>query len=223
MLTVHHLNNSRSQRLLWLLEELGVPYEIKHYQRNAKTMLAPPELNAIHPLGKSPVITDDGVAVAESGHIIEYIVEKYGRGRLAPPAGSPEYLRYRYWMHYAEGTLMPLMVMSLLFNSIEKRAPFLIRPIARAIAGQVKNAYLGPNIAANLDFIESELGRSEWLAGGELSAADVQMSFALEAAAARGGMDARYSRIKAYLERIHARPAYQRGLERGGPYALLTG
>ncbi len=238
MITVHHLNNSRSQRVLWLLEELGVPYQIRHYQRDAKTMLAPPELKAVHPLGKSPVITDGDVTVAESGAIIEYLVERHGNGRLIPPAASEERLRYRYWMHYAEGTLMPLMVISLLMNRIE-RAPLLVRPIAKAISGMVKKAYLTPNIEINLDFMESELAKSEWFAGSELTAADVQMSFPLEAAAMRGGLStpgpgrtgpsatgkvfgARRPRLAEFLRRVHARPAYQRGLEKGGPYQLLS-
>jgi glutathione S-transferase len=221
MLTVHHLNNSRSQRVLWLLEELGVGYQIKHYQRDRKTSLAPPELKAVHPLGKSPVITDGDVTVAESGAIIEYLVEKYGQGRLAPAPGTPAHLRYRYWMHYAEGTLMPLMVMSLIFSRVEK-APLLVRPIARVIAGQVRRGYLGPNIESNLDFVESELAKSEWFAGAELGAADIQMSFPLEAAALRGGGRPR-PKTAAFLERIHARPAYRRALEKGGPYDLLRG
>ncbi len=221
MITVHHLNNSRSQRVLWLLEELGVPYEIKHYQRDAKTMLAPPELRAVHPLGKSPVITDDGNTVAESGAIIEYLAERYGADRFVPPAGTPEHLRYRYWMHYAEGTIMPLLVMKLILGHVPGRAPALVRPIARGIVGAIHKGYLGPNLKLNQDFIESELGKQAWFAGAEFSAADVQMSFPLEAAAVRGGAMTQYPRSAAFLERIHARPAYRRALERGGPYALM--
>lgn len=223
MITVHHLNNSRSQRVLWLLEELGLDYEIKHYQRDARTMLAPASLKAVHPLGKSPVITDGDVTVAESGAIIEYLVERYGKGRLIPAAGSAESLRYRYWMHYAEGTLMPLMVMSLLFGAIEKRSPFLVRPLAKAICGQVKRSYLLPNINNNLDFLESELQKSEWFAGAEITAADVQMSFPLEAATLRGGLDSSRPKLAAFLDKIHARPAYQRALKKGGPFELLKG
>jgi glutathione S-transferase len=222
MITVHHLNNSRSQRVLWLLEELGVDYRIQHYQRDSKTMLAPPELRQVHPLGKSPVITDGAQVVAESGAIVEYLIERYGNGRFVPVAGTPERLRYTYWMHYAEGTLMPLMVMSLLFNAVERRAPLLVRPIAKAIAGQVRGAYLRPNIEANLDFMEGELGKSEWFAGAQLTGADVQMSFALEAAASRGGLDARRPRLKAFLDRVQSRPAYRKALEKGGPYKLLS-
>ncbi len=222
MITVHHLENSRSQRLLWLLEELEVPYQIKLYKRDAKTSLAPAELKDIHPLGKAPVITDGDRVVAESGAIIEYLVDNYGQGRLVPEAGSDEFLRYRYWMHYAEGTLMPLLVMTLLFNRIE-RAPLIVRPIAKAISGQVRKAYLGPNLDANLEFLENELGRSTWIAGDELSAADIQMSFPVEALMVRAAQDnASLPNLAAYMARIRARPAYVRAIEKGGPLTLLS-
>ena len=222
MIVVHHLNNSRSQRVLWLLEELGVPYEIKRYQRDAKTMLAPPELRAVHPLGKSPVIEDAGQTLAESGAIIEYLAERYGDGRLAPAAGTPERLRYRYWMHFAEGTAQPPLLMKLILDRVEKAPmPFFVRPVARAIAQRAKAGYVLPNIERNLDFMESELAQRPWFAGAEFSAADVQMSFPLEAARARGGLDGRRPRLMQFLERIHARPAYRRAIERGGAYALM--
>lgn len=220
MLTVHHLNNSRSQRVLWLLEELGVPYEIAHYQRDSKTMLAPPSLRKIHPLGKSPVVTDAGNTVAESGAIIEYILERYGGHRLVPPAGTPERLRYTYWLHYAEGSMMPLLVMKLVFSRLKSAPmPFFIKPVARAIVGKVNQGFLEPNLTAQMDFLEGELARSMWFAGEEFSAADIQMSFPVEAAIARGSTR---PRVKAFVERIHARPAYQRALERGGPFELLS-
>ncbi len=222
MITVHHLENSRSQRLLWLLEELEVPYEVKHYKRDAKTKLAPAELKLVHPLGKSPVITDGDRVIAESGAIIEYLVDKYGEGRLVPPSDSDDYLRYRYWMHYAEGTLMPLLVISLLLNRIE-RAPLIVRPIAKAIAGQVRKAYLGPSLQANVAFLESELGRSTWIAGETLSAADIQMSFPIEALMIRATQDnAPLPNLTAYLERIRAHPAYKRAIDKGGPLTLLS-
>ena len=222
MITVHHLNNSRSQRVLWLLVELGLPYDVKRYERDAATMLAPATLRAVHPLGKSPVITDDEHTVAESGAIAEYLVARHGNGRLAPPEGTPERLRYTYWLHYAEGSLMPPLLLKLVFDRVESAPmPFFVRPVARAIAGRAKSSFIGPQIALHLDYVEGELGKSPWFAGDELSAADIQMSFPLEAAAARGGLDARRPRIQAFLERIHARPAYQRALERGGPYELL--
>jgi glutathione S-transferase len=222
MIVVHHLNNSRSQRVLWMLEELGVPYEIKRYQRDAKTMLAPPELRAVHPLGKSPVIQDGALTLAESGAILEYLAERYGGGRLAPAAGTPEHLRYRYWMHFAEGTAQPPLLMKLLFDRVEKAPmPFFVRPVARAIARRAKEGYVLPNIERNLDFMESELAQHPWFAGAEFSAADVQMSFPLEAARARGGLDERRPNLMRFLERIHARPAYLRAIERGGAYALM--
>lgn len=219
MITVHHLNNSRSQRVLWLLEELGVEYEVKRYQRDAKTMLAPPELKAVHPLGKSPVITDGGSTIAESGAIVEYLVGRYGKGRLIPAEGTPERLRYSYWLHYAEGSIMPLLVMKLIFSHIPPSVPALIRPIAHAIVKGVNSKFLGPNLKTHVEYIESELGKSSWFAGEEFSAADIQMSFPAEAIAARGGQAP--PKLAAFLQRIHARPGYQRALQKGGPYDLL--
>ncbi len=221
MITVHPLNNSRSQRVLWLLEELGIDYRVERYERDAKTMLAPASLKNVHPLGKSPVISDGERVVAETGAIIEYLVERHGNGRLAPAAGSDTRLRYSYWLHYAEGSLMPLMVMTLIFNRIVPGSPMLIRPIAAGIVKAVHRQFLGPNTRLHLDYVESELGRSTWFAGEDFTAADVQMSFPLEAAASRAGGIDEYPRIAAFLERIHARPAYQRALQKGGPYELL--
>jgi glutathione S-transferase len=222
MIVVHHLNNSRSQRILWLLEELGLDYEIKKYQRDPKTMLAPPELKAVHALGKSPVITDGANVVAESGAIIEYLVERYGQGRFIPPAGTPEKLRYTHILHFAEGTGMPPLLMKLIFDRIEnEKMPFFAKPIAKGIAGKVKKMFIMPNIDNNLRFLEAELGKSTWFAGADFTAADVQISFVLEAAAARGGLDARYPKLTAWLARIHARPAYLRALERGGKYDFV--
>jgi glutathione S-transferase len=219
MIIVHHLNNSRSQRILWLLEELGLAYEIKKYQRDPKTMLAPPELRAVHPLGKSPVIQDGDTIVAESGAIIEYLTGRYGDGRLAPAPGTPERMRYTYFLHYAEGSAMPPLLLKLVFDRVENSpAPFFVRPIARAIANKVKDGFVLPQIRQHLAFLEGELAERAWFAGDDFSAADIQMSFPLEAAAARGGLDGKYPKLSAFLERIHARPAYQRALERGGKY-----
>ncbi len=219
MITVHHLNNSRSQRILWLLEELGLEYEIKKYQRDPKTMLAPPELKAVHPLGKSPVITDGDTVVAESGAIVEYLVERYGNGRLAPAAGTPEKLKYTYFLHFAEGSAMSPLLMKLVFDRVENGPmPFFVKPIARAIARKVKDGFINPNIRAQLDYLESELAARPWFAGQEFSAADIQMSFPLEAATARGGLGAQYPNLSGFVQRIHARPAYQRALTRGGKY-----
>ena len=224
MLIVHHLNNSRSQRILWLLEELGVPYEIKKYQRDAKTMLAPPELTKVHALGKSPVITDDGVTVAETGAIIEYLLDKYGDGRLVPPAGSDERRQFTYWLHFAEGSAMPPLLMKLVFDRIGsgQGMPFFVKPIAKAIAAKVKGMMVEPNLKRQLDFMESELGRSDWFAGSEFTAADVQMSFPVEAAAQRAGLDSSRPKLMAWLKKIHARPAYRKALERGGPYSFAN-
>ena len=222
MIVVHHLNNSRSQRVLWLLEELGRPYEIKRYQRNAQTMLAPPELRQVHPLGKSPVIEEDGMTLAESGAIIDYLAQRHGAGRFVPADGTPERLRYTYWLHYAEGSAMPPLLLKLIFNRIRNaKMPFFARPIAKAIANNAMKSFIDPQINTHLDFMEGELGKSEWFAGDQFSAADIQMSFPLEAAAARGGLNESRPRLMAFLARIHARPAYQRALERGGDYQLL--
>jgi len=224
MPTVHHLNNSRSQRVLWLLEELGVSYEIQRYQRDAKSMLAPPELLRVHPLGKSPVLSDDDVTVAESGAIIEYLLEKYGAGRLVPPPGTEARRRFTYWLHFAEGSAMPPLLLKLIFDRIGsgQGMPFFAKPIGRAIATKVKALMIEPNLKRQLDYMESELGRSEWFAGDQFSAADIQMSFPVEAAAMRAGLDATRPRLMAFLKKIHARPAFRRALERGGPYSFAN-
>lgn len=222
MITVHHLNNSRSQRVLWLLEELEVPYEVIRHERDAKTMLAPPSLLAIHPLGKSPVITDGELMLAESGAITEYLIGRYGNGRLIPPAGTAERLRYTYWLHYAEGSAMPPLVMRLIFSRLAKPpVPALVRPVAKLLANGVLRSYLNPQIARHLEYMESELRKSTWFAGEELTGADIQMSFPLEAAAARVGFGSAHSGLAKFLERVHSRPAYQRALEHGGKYDLL--
>ena len=222
MIVVHHLNNSRSQRILWLLEELGLEYEVKRYQRDPKTMLAPPELYAVHPLGKSPVITDGAQTLAESGAIIEYLIDRYGKGRLAPAPDTPERLRYTYWLHYAEGSMMPPLLLNLVFNRLDQGPmPFFVRPILRKVKQRALETFIDPRIAQHLDFQEAELGKTRWFAGNEFSAADVQMSFPIEAAAARAGLGASRPKLVAFLERIHARPAYQRALQRGGEYTLL--
>jgi glutathione S-transferase len=226
MLTVHHLNNSRSQRILWLLEELGVPYQIKRYQRDAKTMMAPPELKAIHPLGKSPLITDvtaagETITVAESGAIIEYLLDTYGEGRLAPARGTPEFLRYRFWLHYAEGSLMPLLVMKLVVGVVGRKAPLLVRPVAKGVVNGLNQAFINPQLKLHLGYVERELNGRTWFVSDQLSAADVQMSFPLEAASARAGGSS-MPNIAAFVKRIQARPAYQRALEKGGPFELMS-
>ncbi len=203
---VHHLEHSRSQRILWMLEELGLPYEIRHYARNKATMLAPPELRAVHPLGKSPVIEDDGRVIAETGAILEYLVDK-ADGRLGPPAHREDVLRYRYFLHYAEGSVMPPLLIKLVLS----RVP---------LFGKAAQKRVQPMIDAHLDFIEAELAARPWFAGDEMTAADIMMSFPLEAARSRAGLDnGRRPATMAYLARIHARPAYKTALEKGGPYA----
>lgn len=224
MVTVHHLNNSRSQRVLWLLEELGVEYEVKRYERDETTMLAPASLRAVHPLGKSPVITDGGLTVAESGAIVEYLADRYGAGRLVPARGTPEHMRYTYWLHYAEGSAMPPLLLKLVFDRIKDGPmPFFVRPIARRIADVAMTSFIGPQLELHLDFMEQEVGKTGWFAGAEFSAADVQISFPLEGAVARAGLGASRPGLMGFLSRIHARPAYQRALSRGGAYALGGG
>ncbi|ADG09435.1 glutathione S-transferase [Caulobacter segnis] len=218
MIVVHHLNNSRSQRVLWLLEELGVPYEVKRYERDPQTMLAPPALKAIHPLGKSPVISDGDTVIAETGAIIEYVTEVHGQGRLIPAAGSAERLRYTYWLHYAEGSAMTPLLLTLVFSALPKRAPGLMKPLVKSIAAKAQAGFVDPQLKTHIDYWEAELAKSPWFAGPEFTAADIAMSFPLEAGADRAGAASR-PHIKAFLEKIHARPAYQRALERGGPYA----
>ena len=221
MILVHHLNDSRSQRILWLLEELGLDYTVEKHQRDPLTQRAPVALRALHPLGKLPVIIDGDVKLAESAAIVEYILERYGQGRLVPPPGTPERLRYLYWLHYAEGSAMTPLFVKLIFDIIETGpAPFWLRPVVRGLARSAKGKFAQPEIDRHLDFLEAELGRSTWFAGAELTGADIMLSFALQAAAADGVLDARRPLLLAFLQRVAARPAWQRGVERGGPYRL---
>ena len=218
MIIVHHLENSRSQRVLWLLEELGLPYEVRRYERDAKTMLAPPELKAIHPLGKSPVIEDNGAIIAETGAIFDYILQTYAEGRLSAPPGTSEARKLTYWLHYAEGSAMPPLLLKLVFMRVPEGAPGLLRPLIRQIAGKVQQQLINPQLASHLAYWESELAPTGWFVGDGLTAADIMMSFPLEAAANRGGA-AKSAVVMDFLNRVHARPAYQRALEAGGPYA----
>ncbi len=227
MITVHHLETSRSQRVLWLLEELGVPYELKIYQRDKATKLAPPELKKIHPLGKSPVITDGGEVVAESAAIIEYLVETYGAqatgelAQLQPARGTPEYRQCRFWMHYAEGSLMNWLVMKLVFMTIPRQPmPFFVKPIAKALCGKVLDKVVDPNVNTAMDFMEAHLGKNTWFAGEHLTMADFQMSFAVEAALSRSEKAGNCPNLQAYKKRMEARPAYQRGIQKGGPVVM---
>ena len=219
MVVVHHLNNSRSQRVLWLLEEMGVDYEVKRYERDAATMLAPPELRAIHPLGKSPVIQDGDILVAETGAIVEYLLETRAGHGLRPQAGTAEGRRYTYWLYYAEGSAMTPLLLKLIFSALPTRSPGLVRPIVKAISTKAQSGFIDPQIATHTTYWEAELGKSAWFAGDRFSAADVMMSFPVEAASSRAPFGPDKPRLKAFLDEIHARPAYQRALERGGPYA----
>ena len=221
MITVHHLEHSRSQRLLWLLEELGLDYQVQRYARNEETKLAPPELMKVHPLGKSPVITDGDRTIAETGTIIEYILEKYGKGRFVPEADSAAYWQYKYWLHYAEGTLMPLMVLSLVMTRIETaKMPFFVKPIAKGIAANVRGGYLTPTLEKNVAMIESHLATHDWFAGEDLTGADFMMCYPLEAIAASGD-GTPPAGIRAYIEKVQSRPGWAKALERGGPYDVL--
>jgi glutathione S-transferase len=219
VLTLHHLNNSRSQRVLWLLEELAVPYQVQKYQRDPHTMLAPAELRRVHPLGKSPVITDDAHTIAESGAIIEYLIDTYGAGRLRPAPGTEARLAYNYWLHYAEGSAMPPILMKLIFQRLPQGVPGLLRPLVRAVAAGAQKSYIDPQLSLHMDYWENALNAQPWFAGAEFSAADIQMSFPVEAAAARSGIPLR-AKVRAFLERIHARPAYRRALSAGGAFNL---
>lgn len=220
MIIVHHLEDSRSQRVLWCLEELGVDYDIKHYKRDAATRLAPESLKKVHPLGKSPVIEDRGQIIAETGAIIEYIADTYGRGAMKPDAAAPGYRDYIYWMHFAEGSLMPQLLLKLFFTRIkETKMPFFAKPIAAGIANKVLKSYVDPNLKTQMSFINSQLADRAWFAGDDLTGADIMMSFPLEAAQARGALGG-FSAINAYVDKFHERPAYQRALSRGGPYSL---
>lgn len=223
MITLHHLNNSRSQRILWMLEELRVPYEVKRYQRDPKTMLAPASLKRVHPLGKSPVITDGDLTLAESGLIIEYLADRYGKGQLLAPCGDPQRLKQSYWLHYAEGSAMPPLLLKLVFHRIETTpVPFFVRPVVKRVAGKAQDDFIDPQIKLHLDYMENALDGQPWFSGDAFGAADIQMSFPLEAAASRGGLDQTRPNLWNFLQRIHARLAYQRALDAGGPYELLS-
>lgn len=224
MIRVHHLENSRSQRVLWLLEELGVDYELVVYERDPETLLAPASLKAVHPLGKSPVITDEargGRAIAESGAIIEYLLEHHDpEGRLVPPVGSDERERYRFWLHHAEGSAMPPLVMRLVFSRLgQPPVPALVRPLGRQFARGVEENFLGPRITELRDFWEAELADSRWFAGETFTAADIQMSFPVLALEGRGGLEAT-PRLRDFLARCRERPGYRKAIERGGEFML---
>ncbi|MFC5372287.1 glutathione S-transferase [Brevundimonas faecalis] len=220
MILVHHLNDSRSQRVLWLLEELGLAYEIKRYQRDPATLLAPPELKAVHPLGKSPVVDDGDVRVAETGAVVEHLLDAHDLdGRLRPARGTADGRKCTYWLHYAEGSAMPPLLLKLVFTQLPRRAPGFVRPLVRSIAAKAQSGFIDPQIKTHADWWEAELAATGWFAGPAFSAADVMMSFPLEAAASRALDLSAYPNIARFLQTIHARPAWKRALERGGEYA----
>lgn len=222
MITVHHLKQSRSHRILWLLEELQIPYHLKTYERDSKAKTAPTELLKIHPLGKSPVITDGEKVVAESGAILEYILENYGKGKLKPiDKAEDDYLKYQYFMHYTEGTLMPQLVLSLIFNMIPKQPmPFFVKPIMKEISRNIHKMYINPQIHLNLNFLENSLADKKWFAGNDFSVADIQLGFAIYSAQSLLKDQFTYPKLKQFLVEIQKRPSYQLALKKGGPIDL---
>ena len=219
MIKVHHLNDSRSQRVLWLLEELGLDYEVIRYERNPGNRLAPPELLKVHPLGKSPVIEDGSITVAETGAVVEYLLDTYGQGRLRPAACTEDARRFTYWLHYAEGSAMPPLLLKLVFSMMPRRAPGLMKPLVKSVANKALTSFVDPQLRTHVAYWEAELARSEWFAGDQFTAADIMMSFPVEAGADRAFDASTKPRLKAFLDRIHARPAYRRALKRGGEYS----
>lgn len=221
MITVHHLEKSRSHRVIWLLEELGLAYRIESYQRDPDTFLAPPALKTVHPLGKSPVVTLNGQVLAESGAIAEYLVETHPDSGLGIPPGDNARQDYLYWLHYAEGSLMPLLVMKLVFSRVSRSPmPFFARPVAKRIVRATTRKFIHPQLETHFGYLENWLEGRDWLAGERFTAADIQMSYPLEAAAGRSGMGGRYPALQAYLERLRDRPAYRKAIELGGTPTL---
>lgn len=219
MLTVHHLNQSRSQRVIWAVEELALPYQIVRYQRE-KTMMAPPSLKKVHPLGKSPVVEDNGLIVAESGAILEYLQETYDLTSQLKPQSPEQKLQYRFWLHYAEGSLMPILLMKLVFNSLGKPpVPFGLRTLGKGLGKGVQKAWLNPQLETHARFIEAHLSENSWFAGDRLSMADIQMSFPIFALLARGGID-NLTHTQAWKKKVEMRPAWQRAIQQGGPFDL---
>lgn len=226
MLVVHHLETSRSHRIIWLLEELGVPYEMKVYKRHPFTRLAPPELKAVHPLGKSPVIVDDGITIAESGPIIEYLLERYGQNKggdlanLVPTPGTPEHRECRYFMHYAEGSLMLILLIALVFRVLPRHTPWLMRPMARKLADAANRAFIGPNMKTHLGFLEGHLATHSFMAGEHLTGADFQMGFIAEILLTREGLREACPGLAAYRDKLAARPAWTRAIQKGGQIVM---
>ena len=217
MIVVHHLEHSRSQRIVWLLEELGLAYEIKRYKRDPKTMLAPPGLRAVHPLGKAPILVEDEIVMIESGAIIDHLIARHGTSSgLRPEEGTPERLAYSTFLHFAEGSMMPPLLLRLIFNRMNELSPALMRPLVRAVSKPVNDGFVAPNIKRTLEFLEAELGKRRWFAGEAFSGADIQMSFPIEMAQQRGGLDTTRPKLMDFLARIRAKPAYQRAMSKIG-------
>jgi glutathione S-transferase len=216
MIVVHHLNRSRSHRIIWLLEELGVPYEIKYYERDPKTKLAPASLQKVFPLGKSPIITDGEITLAESGAIIEYILYKYGAGRLKPIEGSKEWVQYLYWLHFAEGSFQPIRILKLAFETMHQKSPFFLKPLTKKIKNQAAKFY-DPQINDQLNLIESTLSKSTWITGNEFTAADIQLGISMILSGVYKNDSSQKPHLKAYVENLQQRPAFKRTLEVAGP------
>lgn len=223
MITLHHLENSQSIRILWLLEELGLDYEFKMYDRDKTTFLAPDAYKRLSPLGTAPVITDGELVLPESNAIVDYILDTYGEGKLRPAVGTPERTRYLFWFHVAQGSFQPLLTTSFVFNALKTRVPFILKPIIRSVIGRAEKLFLEPRLTALLKLIEADLGRSTWFAGEELTAADIVMGYCMEIAAVRAGMDRRYPNAQRFIEQMRSRPAYKAALERDGKFDPMAG
>ncbi len=223
MITLHHLENSQSIRILWLLEELRIDYDFKMYDRDKKTFLAPAEYKAISPLGTAPVITDGDLVLPETNAIVDYILDTYGGGRLRPALGTAERGKYLFWFHAAQGSFQPLLTSAFVFGALKSRVPFFLRPLMRAVIGQAEKAFLQPRLEALYALIEEDLGKTKWFAGDTLTAADIVMGYCMEIAAARTGMDKRYPNAQRFLKQMHDEPAYQRALEIDGKFDPMAG
>ncbi len=223
MITLHHLENSQSIRILWLLEELGVEYDFKMYDRDVETFLAPDEYKKISPLGTAPVITDGDLVLSETNAIVDYILDQFGAGKLRPLANAPERIKYLFWFHTAQGSFQPLLTTNFVLNALKTRVPFFLKPIVRSVIGRAEDAFLKPRLDAMLTLIEKDLSASTWFAGDNLTAADIVMGYCMEMAAARVGMGKKYPNAQRFLKQMHDRPAYQRALKKDGKFNPMAG
>ena len=222
MITLHHLENSRSIRILWLLEELGVEYQLEHFRRDRDSDLAKNDFKKLHRLGKAPILTDGDLVLIESAAIIEYLIDTYANGRFKPHVATPERISYNYWMHAAEGSAMNLATVSLVLNRMDSRVPFIIKPILKMVTKKVRESYIKPGMANFIDYIEEQLSQSSWFAGKEFSGADIQMGFVMTVLQARGGLDDKYPNAMRWLEQMAERPAFQAAMEKNGDFNLLS-